>query len=349
MKYAREFKEHLLTEGFPPHWIDSAISYSQLKKCINRVQQELASIGLDAQTLQRLLQTVETQQQQQQQIAGETSDPDELTSPPVVEVEKPFEYRLTGSVVNTGRVKPKLLFVINAETGEPLDATLSPETRDYLQKLAINDRLGKLHIADDRDKEVEADDGTVGDASGPIYSASSESSVVLRNSSTKRRYIAVPLSSDSEFFAVLEREITGLAALQETERKKLTSEIEDLGKAVSTITRPRDSKSRTDLSRWRRIFEIYLESNIFFATNEQDHGVHSRAKAQKQWEIFLTEVQKAGLADHFRRKDNIAAIQKFMAINVELLQSLRFQEINQIAMNKILKSRYRLSCDSDIG
>ena len=51
MKFAHEFKEALIQEGFPPHWVESAIPYGQLKKCIKKVERELRSIGLDSATL----------------------------------------------------------------------------------------------------------------------------------------------------------------------------------------------------------------------------------------------------------------------------------------------------------
>ena len=54
MKFAREFQEALRREGFPPHWVESAIPYGQLKKCIKKVQRELADLGLDSVTLSQL-------------------------------------------------------------------------------------------------------------------------------------------------------------------------------------------------------------------------------------------------------------------------------------------------------
>jgi len=55
MKFAHEFKEALQREGFPPHWVESAIPYGQLKKCIKKVEGELRSLGLDSQTLGLLI------------------------------------------------------------------------------------------------------------------------------------------------------------------------------------------------------------------------------------------------------------------------------------------------------
>lgn len=55
MKFAHEFKNALEREGFPPHWIETAVPYSQLKKCIKKVERELSSFGLDNDTLRQLL------------------------------------------------------------------------------------------------------------------------------------------------------------------------------------------------------------------------------------------------------------------------------------------------------
>src|ERR1700750_3206358 len=66
MKYARQFQTYLSNDGYPPEWVDSAISYASLKKCIKRVQRELATIGLDVETLQQLLSSVEDGQEDEQ-------------------------------------------------------------------------------------------------------------------------------------------------------------------------------------------------------------------------------------------------------------------------------------------
>jgi hypothetical protein len=59
MKFGHSYSQHLLQDGFPAHWVESAISYRQLKKCIKRVEQELQGIGLDAASLALLLKSVE--------------------------------------------------------------------------------------------------------------------------------------------------------------------------------------------------------------------------------------------------------------------------------------------------
>lgn len=40
---------------YPPHWVNSAIPYGQLKKVLKRVARELTDFGLDPETLRQLL------------------------------------------------------------------------------------------------------------------------------------------------------------------------------------------------------------------------------------------------------------------------------------------------------
>ncbi len=55
MKFAHNFKDALRQESFPAHWAESAVPYSQLKKCIKKVEDELRSVGLDPETLGHLV------------------------------------------------------------------------------------------------------------------------------------------------------------------------------------------------------------------------------------------------------------------------------------------------------
>lgn len=58
MKFARDFDASLKKEEYPQEWLDSAISYRQLKKCIKKVQRELQSLGLDPKILEQLWQNI---------------------------------------------------------------------------------------------------------------------------------------------------------------------------------------------------------------------------------------------------------------------------------------------------
>jgi len=60
MKFAHVFEEALLKGEYPQEWLESAISYRQLKKCIRRVKEELRGLGLDQETVKHLWQQVGT-------------------------------------------------------------------------------------------------------------------------------------------------------------------------------------------------------------------------------------------------------------------------------------------------
>lgn len=55
MKFGHDFKQSLADQGFPPHWVESAVPYRELKKCIKKVERELTSLGLDAEKLRNLV------------------------------------------------------------------------------------------------------------------------------------------------------------------------------------------------------------------------------------------------------------------------------------------------------
>lgn len=313
MKFGHVFQQHLLQDGFPEHWVESAISYRQLKKCIKKVEQELTVIGLDAKTLSLLLNAAER--------GPAMSEEDD---------EKPFTYELSPQKRSTNgsntpvKFRPKLRFLLDDETGEPLHATLTPETKQYLHELALREKLSSVRITEDNasDKQVDIDEGQ------------------SRRSSKTYRTVEIPLVSDSQFFSMLQSELSGLAELQEEEEKKLSGEIHDLGSVVAKMTNPTDTKSKHDLVQWRKIFEMYLDSRIFFSTSESDPWANNYTKASKGFGDFAAGLQKEGLVNNFRRKEGAIALSKFLEINAELLQSLKFQEINNVATMKILKSKY---------
>ncbi|KAI5793864.1 SPX domain-containing protein [Peziza echinospora] len=54
MKFAHSFMEELQSNAYPTEWKNSAIRYRQLKKCIKKVQNELAELGLSVEMLKLL-------------------------------------------------------------------------------------------------------------------------------------------------------------------------------------------------------------------------------------------------------------------------------------------------------
>ncbi|KAF2738341.1 hypothetical protein EJ04DRAFT_486720 [Polyplosphaeria fusca] len=316
MKYGQWFKQRLKNDGFPPDWVDSAISYSQLKKCINKLTAELASVGLDAATLSKLLKHVE-----EYNTSTAAQDADDGS--------RSFEYILADNHANDASSKkprtpfhPKLLFHVNESTGEILGANLDDKTRKNLQMLAVETGLTELRVFEEPDTDS---------------IASSDSASCTSNKKAGYRTVEVPLTSDSEFFSTLATELSGLEQLQDREEKRMHNEIEGLGRQVARMTDPDRKSNRRLLAVWREIFQVYIESDIFFGHTESDHAAHNADKATERFQKFCNTIATQGLVDKIKKPEGLRALNTFMHINREILQGLRFGEINHTAMLKILK------------
>ncbi|OAA34576.1 RING-14 protein [Beauveria brongniartii RCEF 3172] len=301
MKFAHDFKQNLASQDFPPHWVERAIPYSQLKKCLKKIQRELQDLGLDQETLRALLSAEETA--------------------PVA-----LQYKLRES--GSRFVRPKLTVNVHLRDGVAVDTSLTPTSRGFLEKLASeilgrHERESLGHIRASRQDD--------------IVPKENESTGFIDGDVGNYETIEVPLVFDAKFFDMLQNEVNELDALQAEEQKQLTNEITELSKEVSAVSRP-SRFSKSDLARWREIFELYLDSNVFFATQECDHGARNSQRALKQLQWFQNEVEKRNLACNFKISQSRQAFARFLQLNASLLKNLQFQELNKLAVSKILKS-----------
>ena len=317
MKFGHVFHQHLRAQGFPPEWIDSALSYAQLKKCINRLARELAHVGLDADTLRKLLRHVEE---------FNTADPGHG---------RPFEYILSTSEAASDSVdssrsdatrappqpfQPKLRFRVDERSGHVQSASLDPETRTKLHQLAVATGMSDFRVADCGEDVGEEEPGSPSSGKQPCCSI-----------------VTAPLTSDSDFFTMLSSGLSRLEVLQREKERQLHAQIAELGQQVSRLTDSRQRQNRRSMVRWRRIFQAYVESAVFFGTTEADSTARGAEVATQRFQAFANTIaeQELGL---WLRRDGVRALNTFMQINQQLLLSLRFQEINRIATTKILKS-----------
>lgn len=149
--------------------------------------------------------------------------------------------------------------------------------------------------------------------------------------------IEVTLTFDAEFFEILQGDVLTLDTLHTKEQKAMTEDISALGEEIAKVTNP-NKYSKSDLDRWRELFDIYLQAGIFFSTNELDHGSRNSTAALKQLQWFQAEIMTRGLVKSFKLSASREALSMFMNINLTLLRNIKFQEINQLAISKILKS-----------
>lgn len=157
-------------------------------------------------------------------------------------------------------------------------------------------------------------------------------------------WVKIPLNSDAKFFNVLQSDVDELDTLQAEERRSMNDVITALGNEISEVAKPRKRLIRvhkSDLYRWREIFELYLAAEVFFSTAETTGGVRNSEKARKQLVWFQEELEKREILRKFKLATSINAYNRFLVLNATLLQNVRFQELNQMAVVKIIKSNGR--------
>lgn len=221
-----------------------------------------------------------------------------------------------------------------------VDASLTPASRRFFEKIASELRPAHEGLPGQPPGELPAHERPRADSSFVESGSNSESGIgqLLKvTAPAKHETIEVPLTFDGEFFDLLRNDVLSLDKLQEQEERNMLGEVEALGKEVALVAKP-SRFSKSDIDRWREVFELYLEAQVFFATQEQDHGPRSSDRALKQLQQFQAEVERRKLGSRFKLRDSHVAFARFLNLNLSLLKNLQFQELNSLAVSKILKS-----------
>ncbi|KAJ8125221.1 hypothetical protein O1611_g8418 [Lasiodiplodia mahajangana] len=326
MKFAQEFRKALQREAFPQKWVDCAIPYGQLKKCLKKVTKELQEIGLDKETLTRL-------------AADQQKPPSEHTPADL----GGFSYHLDaegidGSAAESARFRPRLTVFIHLENGVAVDAELSPSTRQFLQRLALSSTATTGSALPLNSKP-----------SAPSATPPNSQEASVASSVIDIRQVEVPLVFDAEFFGILQTDVSNIKTLQEEEQAKLEGQIVTLGEELGKAVEPSHGRrAKADLDVWRQIFELYLDARIFFSSLESDHGARTSTQAVEQLRWFQDQVVQRRLVQRLKLSTSHTAFDNFVSINAALLSILKFQEINRLAITKILKSTTKQPADEDV-
>ena len=324
MKFGHQFEQALNDDAYPERWVDSAIPYGQLKKILGKVRQELVTRGYDPSTLRSLLENHEA------------------------------VYNLDPSRDEHGHLRPRLSVLAPQLSGDkPSDSALAREPLTGAEETSDHkcrpEHLanGRILSIDDSQKPLDAERCV---SSPRSAYRSSTLKINIEHSSPSEdvagapvpdrpppHWVDVPLVADSTFFDAVQSDVGKLDTLQVEEQRSMNDEIKGLGKEVCVSARP-SKYAKSDLYPWREIFELYLAAQIFFSTHEETHGSRGSESAQKQLVWFQAEVNKRGLPAQFKLPSSGAAYMRFLSINATLLQNLRFQELNKIALTKIIKS-----------
>ena len=224
-------------------------------------------------------------------------------------------------------MRPQLIVNIHTRDDVLVDASLSPETRAFLKTLATS-----------HDLPVDMRPGTASSSSQPEPGRAGSPAASLEGSEGKDySHFEVPLIYDGEFFNILLNNVIKLDSLQATQERSMSSEIVALGHDIARLSKP-SHLAKNDLEKWRAIFGLYLDASVFFSTREEDHGYRNNGLAAKNLTWFRSEMERLNLSRGFRLPESRVALNRFLQLNVDLLRNLHFQEINKIAVTKLLKS-----------
>ncbi|RFU24304.1 hypothetical protein B7463_g12032, partial [Scytalidium lignicola] len=322
MKFSHAFSQALLEEGFPQEWVSSAIPYAQLKKVIKKIATELTSLGLDPTVLAQLMPTAA----EQDPPSPRRGSGDGLVG---------FKYDLGNDHTEP---RPKLTLYVQLEDGLAVDAQLSPDTRAYFEKLALKNLTAPVQQQSEAAPAVTEEMQPV--AKTPEIKELAPSSNPDQGTTKKDgpviQQLEVPLTFDAEFFALLRGDVNVLDSIQTREQEALSSDIAALSDVLAQVTRP-SKYGKSDLYRWRELFEIYVSAGVFFSTLERDRGRRSYTNALRQLQWFQDEIMRRDIPSAFKLPASHEALTQFNKINLTLFRNLKFQEMNRTAISKILK------------
>lgn len=193
------------------------------------------------------------------------------------------------------------------------------------------------------DGEGEGEEGDADDESFysvPTRRSSAVDSVRPRTKRRRhrhRREIVIPLESDTLFLSSLSQALASLAALQLSQKASFADSVGKLADDVSRVSSPMRKGGAHDLYAWREVFSLWVEAQIFEGAAERDRGEHTVEEADRRLKWFVDQVGKRGLAKRMKHKDARDALERFVALNVQLADLKRFGEANGEATRKLLK------------
>ncbi|CAD1813139.1 SPX domain family protein [Candida parapsilosis] len=348
MKFAKTL-EQTLAKDIPEEWVEAAIKYKALKKTINKVVDELQFLGLEKNKLKLIL----------NDKVVDISDDESTTSPsnPII-----AEYTLTKPSPDSHTIKPMLKITLDFsheeyssdkinqichEIKEKIEGLLNEDESEADEEkiIELTEDGGELKVVSSREGSLspsispqsphtsppllasEANGGNGG--SGAIGNKLDK---LVLSDDHKRREIYIMLNSDSKFFKMLEEELEALDRLRKEEEQKIIEEVQQVAQAVAAM---KDKTS--ELYKWRELFRLYLDSEVYFKYNELDHQQRDSDEVEEHLTEFLTNVNKTGILTHFKKKQSLETYNQFVKMNFHLLKMLQFQTINTEALRKILK------------
>lgn len=299
MKFAKVFQQVLTDEHLPEDWIERAIQYKKLKKRINKVVDELELIGIKKSDL-NIKYNLELINNEIHPLLIINITP--LLKTLIIEKLNNLNYNYEINIINHNHSDTSSLISNATNATNATDATNASSISDISNTSGTSDNYSALNPFDD---------------------------------STIYYELKISLLQDTKFFQLLYNEINDLNNFKIEEESEITNDVEILANQISNVTIPQMKKN--DLYNWREIFQLYIESQIFFSTNESNTGVVEYNKSKERLIIFLKNLTESGLLNKFNQSKSILFFNQFKDLNFLILKISNFQNFNNLAIKKILK------------
>ncbi|KAF2862195.1 hypothetical protein K470DRAFT_243841 [Piedraia hortae CBS 480.64] len=309
MKFGHEYQTTLSTEPFPQTWLNSAIDYKRLKKCIKKVQQEVDSLGLNG---------------------SEASLFAEQTDEPQIRV---LVDRKTG-------------VPLDAALAVEIRGGREKEAAKAAAKAADAEADAAETIAPDAPANPDPPAAaTTGEAEPQDPDGSEEGKWILMPLHSARSFFSSLSPKISQLRALRHAEKDRLA----NEILELSAAVEDIIEPVREGYEAKRSVSYRDLYFWREMFRIYTDEDVFYplrgprgpSTTSKGSGgsmiPFSFTDSKSRLADFDTKLRTVGFYSKLRTPAAKLATQKFLDLNLEILKYMHFQEVNIRATRKILK------------
>lgn len=338
MKFGKELEKELCTKDIPEEWIQVAIQYKALKKCINQVVNELQQLGLHQETLKLMIENGD------KKSVVEVAHDDYLPSNPIV-----AEYNLnkTRSGGN-GQIVLYLRLIVDFDskkhTREQMKE-LGNQLRNKIEEM-IN-KEGSIIESVQQSRIFELNDSNTLVLARDKEGTSLMENVIDKDELTHRNEIIIMLKSDTKFFRMLEDELSNLDTLKETEENKLRGEVEHICEPMQVISEPSNKTAkRRDFYCWRELFKIYLDSEVYFRNQNVSNAgsIRNQEQIEQRLKQFVERTNQTGVLERFTLKKSMWIFNQFVQLNYNLLKILHFQSINYTALLKILKKFDKQTC-----
>ncbi|KAJ1941235.1 hypothetical protein GGF37_003640, partial [Kickxella alabastrina] len=145
--------------------------------------------------------------------------------------------------------------------------------------------------------------------------------------------VTLRLQTDQMFFAQLIQYIERTHEFEREYTKQYNYNVSTLGNELTAVTSP----FKHDFQIWREIFRLYMEADVWDHTEGDFRPTNTAKEGQGRFSRFTSHIDSLGLANKFRDPLSAKLLINFYELNSELTYLKMLQEMNDLAMRKILK------------